>query len=70
MLWVLATGTGKTRTVAALIGTMINARVAQHVLFLVDHNALADQAREPSGVRRLLDGRYTCEPVNGEGATR
>lgn len=49
MLWIMATGTGKTRTVAALIDTLIRSRVAQQVLFLVDRNALATQALEAFG---------------------
>lgn len=43
-LWVMATGTGKTRTAAALIDTMVRARWSQKVLFLVDRTALAQQA--------------------------
>jgi type I restriction enzyme, R subunit len=34
MLWVMATGTGKTRAVAALVETLIKAGTAQQVLFL------------------------------------
>jgi type I restriction enzyme, R subunit len=34
-LWVMATGSGKTRTAAGLIATMLEARWAQKILFLV-----------------------------------
>lgn len=43
-LLVMATGTGKTRTAAALIGVLIRARWARRVLFLVDRIALQEQA--------------------------
>ncbi len=43
-LLVMATGTGKTRTVAALIDVLMRAGWIQKVLFLVDRAALAQQA--------------------------
>ncbi len=43
-LLVMATGTGKTRTAAALIDVMRRAKWAKRVLFLVDRIALRDQA--------------------------
>lgn len=43
-LLVMATGTGKTRTAAALIDVLLRARWAKRVLFLVDRIALRDQA--------------------------
>jgi type I restriction enzyme, R subunit len=43
-LLVMATGTGKTRTVIALIDPLIRARWIQRVLFLVDRRELARQA--------------------------
>ncbi|MBN2483986.1 MAG: DEAD/DEAH box helicase family protein [Candidatus Omnitrophica bacterium] len=43
-LLVMATGTGKTRTAMALIDVLIRAGWAQRVLFLVDREALAQQA--------------------------
>lgn len=43
-LLVMATGTGKTRTAAALFDVLIRARWAKRILFLVDRIALRDQA--------------------------
>lgn len=43
-LLVMATGTGKTRTIMALIDVFLRARTAQKVLFLADRDALVDQA--------------------------
>ena len=43
-LLVMATGTGKTRTAAALFNVLIRARWAKRILFLVDRVALANQA--------------------------
>ena len=43
-LLVMATGTGKTRTIMALIDVFLRARAAQKVLFLADRDALVDQA--------------------------
>lgn len=43
-LLVMATGTGKTRTAAALIDVLTRANWAKRVLFLVDRIALQDQA--------------------------
>lgn len=48
-LWLMATGTGKTRTTTALISSLLEAKWAQSVLFLVDRSALADQALEAFG---------------------
>lgn len=45
-LMVMATGTGKTRTAAALFDVLIRARWAKRILFLVDRVALLDQALE------------------------
>lgn len=44
-LLVMATGTGKTRTVMALIDVFLQAHAAQKVLFLADRDALVEQAR-------------------------
>lgn len=64
-LWVMATGTGKTRTTAALVKTLMGANWSQRVLFLVDRDELATQAlsafREhvPNEPRqRLFSGEY------------
>lgn len=43
-LLVMATGTGKTRTIMALIDVFLRARQAQKVLFLADRDSLVDQA--------------------------
>ncbi len=43
-LLVMATGTGKTRTIMALIDVFLRARQAQKVLFLADRDSLVEQA--------------------------
>lgn len=43
-LWVMATGTGKTRTCIALIDALMRARWIKRVLFLVDRITLREQA--------------------------
>jgi len=45
-LLVMATGTGKTRTAAALMDVLMRARWAKRILVLVDRIALRDQARD------------------------
>jgi type I restriction enzyme R subunit len=45
-LLVMATGTGKTRTAAALMDVLMRARWAKRILVLVDRVALRDQALE------------------------
>jgi type I restriction enzyme R subunit len=45
-LLVMATGTGKTRVCVGLINTLMRAKWAERVLFLVDRIALRDQALE------------------------
>ena len=52
-LLVMATGTGKTRTIMALIDVFLRAHVAQKVLFLADRDALVEQA-ETDGFKRHL----------------
>lgn len=44
-LLVMATGTGKTRTIMALIDVFLRAHVAQRVLFLADRDQLVEQAK-------------------------
>jgi type I restriction enzyme, R subunit len=44
-LLVMATGTGKTRTAAALISVLTKANWAKRILFLADRNALITQAK-------------------------
>ncbi len=43
-LLVMATGTGKTRTIMGLIDRFLRAHAAKHILFLADRDALVDQA--------------------------
>jgi type I restriction enzyme R subunit len=43
-LLVMATGTGKTRTIMALIDVLLKAKVAQKILFLADRDSLVRQA--------------------------
>jgi len=43
-LLVMATGTGKTRTIMALIDVFLRAKQAQRVLFLADRDSLVEQA--------------------------
>jgi type I restriction enzyme, R subunit len=45
-LLVMATGTGKTRTAAALISVLTKANWAKRILFLADRNALITQAKK------------------------
>nr|WP_269211963.1 DEAD/DEAH box helicase family protein [Zhihengliuella flava] len=53
-LLVMATGTGKTRTVVALTKLLTDYRWAKRVLFLADRNALVNQAKKVFG--QLLPG--------------
>ncbi|QQS34743.1 MAG: DEAD/DEAH box helicase family protein [Ignavibacteriales bacterium] len=53
-LLVMATGTGKTRTIMALIDVMLQANAAQKILFLADRDSLVNQA--------LTDGFKTHLP--------
>jgi type I restriction enzyme R subunit len=52
-LLVMATGTGKTRTAMALIDVLLKAKWAKRVLFLVDREALAQQAMDDGYKRHL-----------------
>lgn len=52
-LLVMATGTGKTRTIMALIDVFLQARAAKKVLFLADRDALVEQARTDGFQRHL-----------------
>lgn len=45
-LLVMATGSGKTRTVIALCKILLNAGWVKHILFLADRNALVTQAKK------------------------
>lgn len=46
ILWVMATGTGKTRTIIALIDVLLRAGFVKRVLFLADRRELARQAMD------------------------
>ncbi len=59
VLLVMATGTGKTRTVIALADLLIRCNWVKRVLFLADRNALVLQAER--AFRRFLPD---CAPVN------
>ncbi|MBL7129284.1 MAG: DEAD/DEAH box helicase family protein [Ignavibacteria bacterium] len=52
-LLVMATGTGKTRTIMALIDVFIRARQAQKILFLADRDTLVGQASS-KGFKKYL----------------
>jgi type I restriction enzyme R subunit len=64
-LFVMATGTGKTRTAVALVDVLRRAKWAKRVLFLVDRIALQEQALDafkehiPSEARWPKDGENT-----------
>lgn len=45
-LWVMATGTGKTRTVISLVDLLVKNDWVKNVLFLADRNALLSQAKK------------------------
>ncbi|MCT0212431.1 MULTISPECIES: DEAD/DEAH box helicase family protein [unclassified Synechococcus] len=59
VLLVMATGSGKTRTVIALVDLLIRCNWVKRVLFLADRNALVLQAER--AFRRFLPD---CSPVN------
>lgn len=61
----MATGTGKTFTTAALIEELIQKRVFNRVLFLVDRDTLADQAINE--LRKLYQGRIAVNRLEGKG---
>ncbi len=61
-LLVMATGTGKTRTIMALIDVFLRAKIAQKVLFLADRDSLVKQA--------LTDGFKIHLPNESRGRIR
>lgn len=61
-LLVMATGTGKTRTVIALVDVLMRAGWVKNVLFLADRNALLTQAKKEFG--KLLP-KVSAEIVSG-----
>jgi len=64
-LLVMATGTGKTRIAMGLIDVLMRAGWAQKVLFLVDREALADQAWR-DGYKQHLPNESRCYIRSGE----
>jgi type I restriction enzyme R subunit len=64
-LLVMATGTGKTRTVMALIDVLLRASWAQKVLFLADREALAEQAFH-DGFKEFLPNESRCYIRSGQ----
>jgi type I restriction enzyme R subunit len=46
ILWVMATGTGKTRTIISLVDILLKTRFVKRVLFLADRRELARQAMD------------------------
>ena len=61
-LLVMATGSGKTRTIMALVDVLLNAKYAQKILFLADRDSLVDQA--------LTDGFKQFLPDEARGRIR
>lgn len=68
-LLVMATGTGKTRTIMALIDVLLRSRQAQRILFLADRDSLVDQAMTkgfkhhiPSESRERIRSFYMDDP--------
>lgn len=64
-LLVMATGTGKTRIAMGLIDVLMRAGWVQKVLFLVDREALADQAWR-DGYKQHLPNESRCYIRSGE----
>lgn len=60
-LLVMATGTGKTRTAAALTDVLIRARWARRILFLVDRIPLQEQALSAFKEHLSAEPRWPCE---------
>lgn len=71
-LLVMATGTGKTRTAAALVDVLMRAKWARRVLFLVDRIALRQQALEafqehvPADEVLKVRSKFQLEGIQGE----
>ncbi len=65
-LLVMATGSGKTRTAAALIDVLFKHNWVKRVLFLADRNALVSQAKKSFGnhLPNLTSIDLTCEKEN------
>src|SRR5699024_8717540 len=54
---VMATGSGKTRTVIALVDQLMKANWVKRVLFLADRTALVNQAANAFVTEKAIDGR-------------
>lgn len=61
-LLVMATGSGKTRTVIALCKVLLNAGWVKNILFLADRNSLVTQAKR-SFVNQMSDELSVCNVV-------
>lgn len=62
MLLAMATGTGKTRTAAAIMAHLLRTKLARHILYLVDRRSLAEQTYaalaselKPDGINFFTD---------------
>lgn len=62
VLVAMATGTGKTGTAVAMLYRLLRARYFRHILFLVDRNALGEQA-EGSFDTLPLEGIHTFSDI-------
>ena len=72
VLLAMATGTGKTRTVLGMIYRFLKAGRFRRILFLVDRNALGEQAQDVFAEVRLedlmtLDNIYHVQPLTEKG---
>ena len=72
ILLAMATGTGKTRTVLGMIYRFLKSGRFRRILFLVDRNALGEQAQDVFKEVRLedlmtLDNIYNIQPLTGQG---
>lgn len=68
-LLVMATGSGKTRTVIALVKILLNHGWIKNVLFLLDRNSLVTQRREVLSIFcRIFPSRISAEEKDNYGA--
>jgi len=66
VLWVMATGTGKTRTVISLVDVLLRAGKVKRVLFLADRRELARQALDDFKEHMPNQSRQRIESDNFE----
>ena len=66
-LLAMATGTGKTRTCLGLVYRLLKAKRFRRVLFLVDREALAEQAWEQFSKEKLEQGKSLTEIYDSRG---